>query len=154
MRFAAAAKTLAVTSLITAFAPAPASRAAEPYCPNPAHARPAPVPPDLIAPLARTFDVDIAAVRGAAFVRCAGATIMGCYVGANLVCDQADTSRSNPGASAWCRAHPGSAGIPMAATGHATIYEWSCQGNRAVAGTVVMPVDADGYVADNWKEIR
>jgi len=153
MRLAAIAQTFAAATVI-ALACAPASPAAQPYCPNPAHARPAPAPANLLAPLAKAFDVDVAAVRGASYVRCVGAILMGCYVGANLVCDQADARRANPGASAWCRAHPGAADIPMAATGHATIYAWSCVGDRAVAGKIVMPVDAGGYIADNWKEVR
>jgi hypothetical protein len=42
----------------------------------------------------------------------------------------------------------------MAATGHATIYDWSCNGRRAVAGKTVSAVDPQGYEADNWKELR
>jgi hypothetical protein len=44
-------------------------------------------------------------------------------------------------------------GIPMAATGHGTIYEWSCNGRRAVAGKAVMTLDPQGYIAENWKAI-
>jgi hypothetical protein len=40
----------------------------------------------------------------------------------------------------------------QAATGHDTIYEWSCNGRRAVAGKTVMTVDPQGYIAENWKE--
>jgi hypothetical protein len=128
--------------------------AADAYCPNPAHARPAKVPAELAAAVAKVFGVDEAAVRDAAFVRCVGPKLMGCYVGANLNCDKADRRRVLPGASAWCRDNPGSSGIPMAATGHETIYEWSCRGRRAVAGKAVLTVDRQGYVTDNWKEIR
>jgi hypothetical protein len=42
----------------------------------------------------------------------------------------------------------------MSATGHATIYEWSCQGSRAIAGKAVMAVDPRGYIAESWQEIR
>jgi hypothetical protein len=128
--------------------------AAEAYCPNPAHARPAKVPGDLAAAVARTFHVQVAAIDAAAFVRCVGKTLMACYVGANLVCDKADTRRKLPGATAWCRAHPGSKSIPLSATGHATIYDWTCKGNRAVAGRAVVTVDRQGYIADNWKEVH
>ena len=41
----------------------------------------------------------------------------------------------------------------MFATGHATIYEWSCKRRRAVAGKVVVTVDPQGYIAENWKEV-
>jgi hypothetical protein len=37
----------------------------------------------------------------------------------------------------------------MAATGHDTIYAWRCIGPRATAGKVVMPLDAQGYIAGN-----
>ncbi len=124
------------------------------YCPNPAHARPTKVPPGLVPAVAAAFNVDKDAVPNTAFVRCAGAKLMGCYVGANLVCDKANTRRVLPGATAWCRQNPGAANIPMAATGHGTIYEWSCKGRRAVAGKQVMKVDSRGYIADNWKEIQ
>jgi len=130
---------------------APAER---PYCPDAAHAAPAKVPADLSAAVARAFQMDESAMRGGAYVRCAGPKLLACYVGANLHCFKADTRRALPGASAWCRANRGSLVIPMSATGHATIYDWSCDGDRAVAGKVLMPVDARGYIAGNWKEIR
>jgi len=132
----------------------PFAQAADIYCPNAAHGRPEKVPPDLIARVASAFTVDAAAVRDAAFVRCVGAKLMGCAIGANLVCDKADTRRTLPGATAWCREHPGSADIPMAATGHATIYTWSCRGRRPVAGKTVVTFDPQGYIAENWREIR
>jgi hypothetical protein len=42
----------------------------------------------------------------------------------------------------------------MSATGHGTIYQWSCQGRRAVAGNATMHVDPQGYIADNWKDVQ
>jgi hypothetical protein len=128
--------------------------AAHAYCPNPAHARPAKVPPDLVPAVAAAFHIDSNAVPNTAFVRCMGAKLMACYVGANLDCDKANTRRALPGATAWCRDNPGARNIPMFATGHDTIYEWSCEGRRAVAGKQVMKVDSRGYIADNWKEIQ
>jgi hypothetical protein len=126
---------------------------AEPYCPNPAHGAPAKVPRDLVQVVAKTFAIDTAIVANGAYVRCVGAKLMACAVGANLVCDKADQRRELPGATAWCRDNPRSDIIPMAATGHATIYEWSCKRRRAVAGKVVITVDPQGYIAENWKEV-
>ena len=125
-----------------------------PYCPNPAHAKPGKVPADLIGAVARRFQIDNNLARDVAFVRCVGPKLMGCYIGANLDCDKAEKSRTLPGATAWCRKNPGSKIIPMSATGHDTIYEWSCNGRRAVVGPAMMTVDSQGYIADNWKEIR
>jgi hypothetical protein len=42
----------------------------------------------------------------------------------------------------------------MAATGHDTIYDWSCKGRRAVAGKAMLTVDPQGYISENWKELR
>ena len=156
MRISGAASVLLFSALLVcaiagAMHPAYAAPA---YCPNPAHSRPAKVPPNLVPAVAAAFGIDKDAVPNTAFVRCAGAKLMGCYVGANLDCDKANTHRVLPGAAAWCRQNPGPTNIPMVATGHDTIYEWSCKGRRAVAGRQVMKVDPRGYIADNWKEIQ
>ena len=124
------------------------------YCPNPAHGRPVKVPDDLVPALAAAFGAGKDAVRNGGSVRCDGGKLMGCIVGANLNCDKADMRRSSFGAAAWCRSHPGAADIPMAATGHETIYAWSCKGPHAVPGKAIVKVDWQGYVADNWKEIH
>jgi hypothetical protein len=140
--------------IVAAVSPVKPGLAAGAYCPNPDHATPGKVPTDLIGAVATAFQIDNDAVRKAAFVRCAGPKLMGCYIGANLDCDKAETSRSLAGATAWCRGNPGSKIIPMSATGHDTIYEWSCKGRHAVAGKAMVTVDPQGYIADNWREIR
>jgi hypothetical protein len=138
-----------------ALAPAPMSpAAAASYCPDPAHARPDKVPADLVDAVAKAFAIDPALAATTAVVRCAGPKLMGCMIGANLNCDKADQRRTLAGATAWCRSNPDAAGIPMAATSHATIYDWSCKGTRAVAGKIVTAIDGQGYVAENWKELR
>jgi hypothetical protein len=143
---------LLAMSFIGSAAQQPA-KAADPYCPDPTHVVPGKVPADLVAAVAKAFRIDADEVNSGGFVRCAGATLMGCYVGANLVCDKADTRLVLPGATTWCRKNPGSPNIPMSATGHATIYDWSCKGQNAVAGKIIAPVDPDGYLAANWKPI-
>jgi hypothetical protein len=148
-----AANLIALGVLAAGAWPSDPANAAAPYCPNPAHARPEKAPPDLTLALAKAFNIDEASAREGAFVRCVGPKLMGCAVGANLVCDKADKRRALAGATAWCRDNPDSTGVPMAATGHATIYEWSCKGRRAVAGKTVVTVDPDGYIAENWREI-
>ena len=143
--------TILVAAVLMTMQPATAT---EPYCPNPAHAKPGKVPAHLIGAVARIFKIDNGLARDVAFVRCIGPHLMGCFNGANLDCYKADKSRALPGATAWCRENPGSKIIPMSATGHDTIYEWSCNGRRAVVGLAMMTVDSQGYIADNWKEIR
>jgi hypothetical protein len=155
MRFLATGTALLFAALIgTAAAPVQPAAAEQPYCPNLAHASPVKVPTGLVAAVAEAFQIHSPAVRDAAFVRCVGRKLMACYIGANLDCSKADKRHALPGATAWCRENPGSKGIPMSVTGHDTIYEWSCKGRRAVAGKAVMTVDPQGYIADNWKEIR
>ncbi len=114
---------------------------------------PIPVPQDLEADVAKTFDIPVEMVRDGAFVRCAGTRLLACAVGANLYCGKADVSRSLPGAREYCRVNPDAVNIPMAATGHDTIYAWRCVGRRAVAGKKLVAVDRDGYDARNWKEV-
>jgi hypothetical protein len=111
------------------------------------------VPKKLEADVAKAFNITVDMVRDAAFVRCAGTKLLACWVGANLNCGKANTRRSLPGASEFCRANPDADMIPMAATGHDTIYAWRCAGKRAVATKAVVAVDPDGYDAGNWREI-
>lgn len=142
---------LGAAMIITAFMSA--AFADDPYCPNPAHAKARPAPAALAGALAKAFNVDPAAAGAGAYVRCVGDKLMGCLVGANLNCGQADIRRFSAGAAAWCRRNPGAAVVPMSATGHDTVYSWSCEGRSAVAGKPAVTIDAQGFVADNWKEL-
>ena len=145
---------LAATLMAAPVTSAQAAPAEQDFCPNPAYVSPTKTPANLVAAVARIFQISDASVRDGTFVRCSGQKLLACYVGANLNCFKADTRRMLPGATAWCSDNPDSASIPMSATGHDTVYEWSCKGNRAVAGRIVMTVDAQGYIAENWKGLR
>ena len=61
--------------------------------------------------------------------------------------------KSLPGATAWCKDNPNSDFIPMAATGHDTIYAWRCANGIAVTGASISQVDARGFFVDNWKRL-
>jgi hypothetical protein len=154
MRFPTLAKFVgpAVLAFAVSGTNAPSAQAANAYCPNASHQRPQKVPADLVGRVAKALQIDAALVRGATFIRCVGPTLMACSIGANLVCGKADTRRTNRGATAWCHDNPGSKVVPLSATGHATIYEWSCADGRAVAGKAMVSVDRQGYIADNWKK--
>jgi hypothetical protein len=124
------------------------------FCSSAAAPRaPVPVPHQLEARVARAFDIPVDLVRDGGFVRCAGTRLMACVTGANLNCGKVNARRSLPGASEFCRANPDADVVPMAATGHDTIYDWRCVGGRAVATKTVVAVDRQGYDAGNWKEI-
>jgi len=133
----------------------PASAAsASAYCASGARPRaPVPVPKGLEAAVAKAFGLPVDVVRRGAFVRCARGKLLACAVGANLNCGKANTRRSLPGASEFCRTNPDADNIPMAATGHDTIYAWRCVGRRAVATKALVAVDAQGYDAGNWKAV-
>ncbi len=151
-RRSAIAAALALGALLCA-APASAAGGAA-LCASAAGPRaPAPVPKDLEGAVARTFGLPVDLVRRGAFVRCDGGRLLACAIGANLNCGKANTRRSLPGASEYCRANPGADDIPMVATSHDTIYAWRCVGRRAVAGKALVAVDGHGYDAGNWKEI-
>lgn len=86
--------------------------------------------------------------------RCADGRVMVCNAGANLPCGKANTSRANAGASAWCREHPGAEVIPMAATGHDSIYAWRCAGAEAEIARQTEHMDQRGFVARYWRPLE
>jgi hypothetical protein len=114
-----------------------------------------PVPDSLIAAARRMFEFSAqspdAYVRASTAVRCMNGKTWLCDRGANLVCEKADTERRSPGAEAFCRHNPDAVGVPMSATGHATIYEWVCVGREARIVRQSTQVDARGFIAENWK---
>jgi hypothetical protein len=74
-----------------------------------------------------------------------------CNYGANLVCGKANVNRRSQGASEFCKENPGSDVVPMAATGHDTIYEWKCVGKKA---HIVRQIDPRGFLTGNWKQLE
>jgi len=130
------------------------AHAAGAYCPGAGHRSAHAVPAALEPSVAEAFGIDVAQVRAAAVVRCVGAQLLACWVGANLDCGRADPRRRLVGATAFCRDNPDASSVPMVATGHDTIYEWHCVKGRAVAGKVVTAVDPQGYIAGNWKVVK
>jgi len=75
-----------------------------------------------------------------------------CNYGANLICAKADVSRVSSGAESYCRENSGSEVVPMAATGHATIYFWECIGDKPQNRDSVA-VDSRGFIANQWKRL-
>lgn len=115
--------------------------------------------PDALIPIARRiFDVSAETsdsdVQASTSVRCMNGIVWICSYGANLICEKADVSRDSPGAEKFCSQNPGSAGVPMSATGHATVYDWTCVGRKAHIARRVLSVDARGFIADNWKPLQ
>ncbi len=125
------------------------------YCRNPQMlVRPHKVPPELEASISKFLTMYVDYFRQQTFVRCVGPKLMVCVIGANLACGKANARRRLPGATSFCRENPDAEIVPFAATGHDTIYEWRCIGHQAVAGKRFQTVDPQGFIAENWREVK
>jgi hypothetical protein len=93
-------------------------------------------------------------IRHNSSFRCYSGRVVGCMVAANLNCGKAETSKTSRGGAESCRFHPNDVMIPMAATGHATIFSWRCSGDRAVPAKVISKVDDRGFIVINWKPLN
>ena len=115
------------------------------------------LPPALTAAARRIFEIGAempdSIVKVATSFRCMSGTVWLCNRGANLVCEKADVSRKSSGAERYCKQDPNAMGVPMSATGHATIYDWKGVGGKAVIAGQSTAVDARGFVAENWKRL-
>ena len=114
-----------------------------------------PVPANLVSAFQRAFDLHAPAeyVIHTGSLRCADGVLLGCTTGANLPCGKADTRRDIPGADTWCRDNHDPSMIPAYVTGHASIYEWRCEGGRAVPVRQVQALDPHGFVAQYWRPL-
>lgn len=115
------------------------------------------IPPGLVPQALQLFylrPVDPQQVRRSTVYRCMNGAVWLCNYGANLVCAKADVSRVSGGAERYCRENPGSDMVPMAATGHATIYSWQCVGNKAQIKGSAVSLDRRGFIANQWKRLE
>jgi hypothetical protein len=85
--------------------------------------------------------------------RCMSGRVWVCSYGANLPCWKGDISRTSEGGDSFCAENPNADDIPMAATGHGTIYDWRCRGRKAVVKGQLLSIDLRGFVAEMWKPI-
>ncbi len=147
-------RTIAPLLLVLSAMPAPAA-AASALCPGKGTVdQLEPIPASLAPVAARLFGISDTAFAAANTVyRCVRGEIWLCNYGANLVCGKANRSRANPGAQNWCKENPDAADIPMAATGHDTIYSWRCSAGEARITGEIAKVDARGFIAENWKRV-
>ena len=117
-----------------------------------------PVPDSLIQIARRIFEFSAETpnsyVQASTSVRCMNGVVWLCSYGANLICEKADVSRNSHGAEQFCKQNPNSIGVPMSATGHATIYEWKCVGQEARISRQSTAIDNRGFIADNWKPLK
>ena len=117
-----------------------------------------PIPDALLQNARRMFDVQVdeadSYVQATTSARCMNGAVWLCNYGANLICEKADVSRDSPGADRFCKQNPNSIGVPMSATGHATVYDWRCVGREARIAGQIVDVDARGFIAGNWKQLQ
>jgi hypothetical protein len=94
-------------------------------------------------------------LRKSTIWRCMDHKVYACNFGANLTCDsKANTDRTPTQAMGdYCAANPDSGFIPMAVTGHDTVYSWRCTNSQAQVVEQVATVDAQGYLSQIWYPI-
>jgi hypothetical protein len=93
---------------------------------------------------------DDSEMKSAVF-RCMDGHLLACFVGANLPCGKLEVSRKNRGAAEYCRHHPGASTVPMAATGHDTIYFFTCSKEKAEVSEQNWSVDHRGFGIELWE---
>lgn len=115
------------------------------------------IPASLIARARQAFGLNEHAdddyVRKSTVWRCMDSRAWICNYGANLPCWKGDISRISKGGDAFCAENPDFDAIPMAATGHGTIYRWTCRGRKAVLEDQPFSIDGRGFIAEFWKPI-
>jgi hypothetical protein len=112
-------------------------------------------PPAALAPaIKRLFDIRGGFTLRTAYYRCADGAVKVCFVGANLPCGKANTSKNLPAVTRWCEMHPDTEHIPLHVTGHASLYSWHCVGAKAATGAPHGALDARGFFAQYWKTVE
>jgi hypothetical protein len=113
--------------------------------------------PHALAPFLRRalgLSADAPLTPGNYFWRCMDGAVYVCAIGANLRCDtKADRAKRNAGANNYCGANLNAKFVPAYATGHDTIYAWSCSADSAVPGKRTIKLDRRGYRADIWHRV-
>jgi hypothetical protein len=90
-------------------------------------------------------------LRESTVYRCMGGKVWICNYGANIPCDGVDRSKGSPAIDQWCRENPNEDYIPMAVTGHATMYQWKCARGKPVKSP--RKLDAQGFQGDIWVRV-
>jgi hypothetical protein len=112
-------------------------------------------PPLALAPvIQRAFNIRGAYALKTTYFRCADGAVKICFVGANLPCGKANTSRSVPAVTRWCETHPDTEFIPLYVTGHNSLYSWHCIGAKAATGAPRGTLDDRGFFAEYWKTVE
>ena len=92
-------------------------------------------------------------IADSTFYRCMSGKVWICSIGANLPCWGVDRRKRSPEIDAYCHENPNEDFIPMAVTGHATIYSWKCIGGKPVI-TGTETLDARGFQSSIWHRVK
>lgn len=115
-----------------------------------------PIPSALKPYVARALGLstDVGVPPESYYWRCMNGTVYVCTIGANIPCyEKDDRAKRNSGADKYCRENREAAIVPAYATGHATIYDWSCSLGKALRGKRIVEVDGRGYRIDIWHPV-
>ncbi len=126
------------------------------YCASTNNDHPKPISAEFVSAAIRLFGLhpDGAKwVRESTVYRCMKGAIWLCNYGANLTCAKADTRRNLPAVADYCRENPNEEVVPMAVTGHGTIYTWGCADGKP-RSKPSQNVDERGFIADQWKRLE
>jgi hypothetical protein len=116
-----------------------------------------PIPSALNPYLAKALGLspNLAITPESYFWRCMSGAVYVCAIGANIPCEaKADRAKRNLGAEHYCRENHDAPFVPAYATGHASIYSWSCSAGKAVRGKSSAKVDQRGFRADFWYRLN
>jgi hypothetical protein len=115
-----------------------------------------PIPESLVAAVNTAFGTNMPErmATDTTVYRCMAGHVLVCTAGANLPCGKANTSRAPAeGETRWCRDNPDASSIPAVATGHDTIYEWSCHAGAPRIVRQTLHTDPRGFVSEFWKRL-
>ncbi len=88
--------------------------------------------------------------------RCMTGDVWVCMIGANLPCDErADLSKTpNDAMLEFCQSNQDSDVLPAYVTGRATVYAWTCENGKPLAGKQLVEVDVAGYLSNIWHQLK
>jgi len=100
------------------------------------------------------LEAEVAAVEESTVFRCMNGIVFVCNFGANIPCDARPDERSTRSdVSEYCISNPNDDPVPMALTGHSTIFHWKCIRGKPIV-TYQSRIDVRGFNQDIWTPIE
>ena len=124
------------------------------YCGKSASTHERPLPAALQALAAKALDTDVASIQADAYLPLFARTSVGLHGRRQSELRESRHEQASALGHRLLPENPDASVVPMVVTGHDTIYSWSCVHGAPQIQEPSAAVDADGYVADNWREIK